>query len=73
MKHATVAVWVTLALAGGAQARDLVQVYDDAVRPQLEIKNNAMVPVNQAFAALVCDLNGRYTAYLRRVGVIGYL
>jgi outer membrane protein len=32
MKHATVAVWVALALAGVAQARDLVQVFDDAVQ-----------------------------------------
>ena len=37
MKHAAVAVWVSLALVGVAQARDLVQVYDDAVQfdPQI--------------------------------------
>ena len=32
MKHAIVAAWVSLALAGVARADDLVQVYDDAVQ-----------------------------------------
>src|ERR1700727_2105299 len=37
MKHVIATAWVSLALVGGAQARDLVQVYDDAVQfdPQI--------------------------------------
>jgi len=66
MKHATVAVWVTLALAGGAQARDLVQVYDDAVQfdPQIAGANATRLAQREAFpqalSALLPQAQGDY-------------
>ncbi len=64
MKHATVAVWVTLALAGVAQAKDLVQVFDDAVQfdPQIHGADATRMAAReaspQALSALLPQLNG---------------
>ncbi len=64
MKHAIVAAWVSLALAGVAQARDLVQVYDDAVQfdPQIHAANATRMAARenspQALAALLPQVNG---------------
>jgi outer membrane protein len=64
MKHATVAVWVTLALAGVAQARDLVQVFDDAVQfdPQIHGADATRMAAReaspQALSALLPQVNG---------------
>jgi outer membrane protein len=66
MKYATVAVWVALALAGVAQARDLVQVYDDAVQfdPTIAGANATRLAQRetfpQALAALLPQVNGNY-------------
>jgi outer membrane protein len=59
MKRAIVAAWVSLALVGGAQARDLVQVYDDAVQfdPQIHEADATRLAAResspQALAALL--------------------
>jgi outer membrane protein len=64
MKHATVAIWVTLALAGVAQARDLVQVFDDAVQfdPQIHGADATRMAARenspQALSALLPQVNG---------------
>ena len=64
MKHAIVAAWVSLALVGVAQARDLVQVYDDAVQfdPTIAAANaNRMAArenTPQALSALLPLVNG---------------
>ena len=53
MKHAIVAAWVLLALAGVAQARDLVQVYDDAVQfdPQIHGADATRMAARESLAA----------------------
>ena len=53
MKHATVAVWVALALAGVAHAQDLVQVFDDAVRfdPQIAAADATRLAAARSLAA----------------------
>jgi outer membrane protein len=64
MKHATVAVWVTLAVAGVAQAKDLVQVFDDAVQfdPQIHGADATRMAARenspQALSALLPQVNG---------------
>ncbi len=64
MKHVTVAVWLALALTGAAQARDLVQVYDDAVQfdPQIAAADatrmGAREAAPQALSALLPQVNG---------------
>src|ERR1700761_8966174 len=66
MKHVTVAVWVALALAGVAQARDLVQVYDDAVQfdPTIAGANATRLAQRenfpQALSALLPQVSGNY-------------
>ena len=66
MKHATVAIWGVLALAGVVQARDLVQVYDDAVRfdPQIAAADATRMGQReaspQALAALLPQISGNY-------------
>jgi outer membrane protein len=68
MKHATVAVWVALAVGGVAQARDLVQVYDDAVQfdPQIAGANATRLAAReaspQALAALLPQVSGNFQA-----------
>src|ERR1700691_751397 len=65
MKHAT-AVWVALAVGGVAQARDLVQVYDDAVQfdPQIAGANATRLAAReaspQALAALLPPVSGNF-------------
>ena len=64
MKHVTVALWVALALTGVAQAKDLVQVFDDAVQfdPQIHGADaNRMAAREaspQALSALLPQLSG---------------
>jgi outer membrane protein len=64
MKHAIVAAWVSLALVGVAQARDLVQVYDDAVQfdPTIAAANATRMAAReytpQALAALLPTVSG---------------
>src|SRR5580658_5501424 len=64
MKHAIVAAWVSLALVGVAQARDLVQVYDDAVQfdPTIAAANATRMAARentpQALSALLPLVNG---------------
>jgi outer membrane protein len=66
MKHAFVAVGVALALAGVAQARDLVQVYDDAVRfdPQIHAADATRMAARenspQALSALLPLITGNW-------------
>jgi outer membrane protein len=66
MKHAAVVVWVALALAGVAQARDLVQVYDDAVQfdPTIAGANATRLAQRenfpQALSALLPQASGNY-------------
>src|SRR5580658_8916697 len=66
MKQATLVVWAALALAGVAQARDLVQVYDDAVLfdPAIHVADatrmGAREAAPQALAALLPQINGNY-------------
>jgi outer membrane protein len=66
MKHAIVAAWVSLALAGGAQARDLVQVFDDAVQfdPQIHEADATRMAARenspQALAALFPQISGNW-------------
>jgi outer membrane protein len=66
MKHAFVAAGVALALAGLAQARDLVQVYDDAVQfdPQIHAADATRMAAResspQALAALLPTVSGNW-------------
>jgi outer membrane protein len=65
MKHA-IALGVTLALVGGAQARDLVQVYDDAARfdPQIAAANATRMAQREASPqawAVLPQVSGNYT------------
>jgi outer membrane protein len=64
MKHVMATAWVLLALANVAQARDLVQVYDDAVQfdPQIHGADATRMAAReaspQALAALLPVVNG---------------
>ncbi|HEV2703160.1 MAG TPA: TolC family outer membrane protein [Steroidobacteraceae bacterium] len=64
MKRAVIAAWVSVALVSGAQARDLVQVYDDAVQfdPQIAAANATRLAAResnpQALAALLPQVSG---------------
>ncbi len=64
MKHAFVAAWAALALTGVAQARDLVQVFDDAVLsdPQIASADATRMAQReaspQALAALLPTVSG---------------
>ena len=66
MKHAAVAVWVALAVAGVTQARDLVQVYDDAVQfdPTIAGANATRLAQRESFpqalSALLPQANGNF-------------
>jgi outer membrane protein len=66
MKHAFAAAGVALALAGAAHARDLVQVYDDAVQfdPQIHAADATRMAARentpQALAALLPLVNGNW-------------
>jgi outer membrane protein len=66
MKHAIVAAWVSLALAGVAQGRDLVQVFDDAVQfdPQIHQADATRMAARenspQALAALFPQISGNW-------------
>ncbi|HTY93347.1 MAG TPA: TolC family outer membrane protein [Steroidobacteraceae bacterium] len=66
MKHVIVAAGVALALVGAAQARDLVQVYDDAVLydPQIQAADATRLAAReaapQALAALLPQISGDY-------------
>jgi outer membrane protein len=66
MKAATVAACVSLILVGVAQARDLVQVYDDAVQfdPQIHAADATRMAAReaspQALAALLPQANGNF-------------
>jgi outer membrane protein len=64
MRHAIAAAWVSLALVAVAQARDLVQVYDDAVQfdPQIHEADATRMAAResspQALAALLPQISG---------------
>jgi outer membrane protein len=66
MKHVIAAIGVSLTLAGVAQARDLVQVYDDAVQfdPQIQAADATRMAAReaapQALAALLPQISGNY-------------
>ncbi|HEY6454592.1 MAG TPA: TolC family outer membrane protein [Steroidobacteraceae bacterium] len=64
MKHVIATAWVSLALVAVAQGRDLVQVYDDAVRfdPQIQEADATRMAARenspQALSALLPQLSG---------------
>src|ERR1700753_2943848 len=72
MRRAVVAAWVSLALAGGARAKDLVQVYDDAVRfdPQIHAADATRMAAREdsppALAALLPPRSGHWAISRQR-------